>query len=211
MFIGFIISAMILYILKKKSSGFFGTRVVEYSGRKFKVVDLEGNTKAAEILFTVDKDIVILKNYISEKYKNSDNELLRQIGRRASKYSSDSLIENYPDVPKKDVSYNLNKGETIALCLRDYKSPEVFHEYNEILFVALHELAHSLNCDESSFLCGDTYGHDDQFWLIFKIILQNAVDCGIYRKKNYKKEPVNYCSMDISYSPLYDASLKNLS
>jgi len=203
-----ILACAVLYLLLTARSNFLDKSVdVEYAGKKFRVMDLPDKENAAKILSSIDLDIVKLKNYMAEKYKDSNDSLLKQIGRRTSDYDSNSLRENYPDRPKKDVSYNLNKGETIAICLRNYKSPELFHAYNEILFVSLHELAHSLNCNESSFLCGNTYGHDDTFWLIFKIILQNAVDLGIYTKKNYRKDPVNYCSMNITYSPLYDSTI----
>jgi hypothetical protein len=137
--------------------------------------------------------------------------LLRKIKRRLSTtYKRDSLKENYPSKPKVDVSYNLNKGNTIALCLRNYENVEDFHEFNEIMFVSIHELAHSLNCDETSLLCGNSYGHDNMFWYIFKILLENAIECEAYKKKDYRDSPVQYCSMKITYSPLYDKSLDDV-
>lgn len=203
-----VLACALLYLLITTRSNFFDKSIeVEHDGKKFKVLDLPDKNQAAKILSSIDLDIVKLKTHMAEKYKSSDDSLLKQIGRRAADYNSNSLKENYPDRPKKDVSYNLNKGETIAICLRNYKNPELFHAYNEILFVSLHELAHSLNCNESSFMCGNTYGHDDTFWYIFKVILQDAVDIGIYSKKNYRSNPVNYCSMNITYSPLYDQTI----
>jgi hypothetical protein len=190
-------------------SGFFERTIsVEYNGKNFNVLEFQEQDKAAMLLSSVNDDIHKLKDHVSQKYKDSDNAFLNQISRRiVSTYSETSLKENYPDIPRKDVSFNLNKGETIAICLRNYNNPDVFHSYNEILFVALHELAHSINCDESSLMCGNSYGHDETFWSVFKVLLQNAVELDIYEKKDYRLKPVDYCSMRISYSPLYDKTL----
>lgn len=212
--LGYII---VCYITK---SGFFDKTVhVDVNGKKFKVLEQMNNKEnSAKLLDRVDTDIAKLINHMDTKFDletllsipKAKRDIIDQMIRRLKKtYSHESLKENYPEKKKVDVSYNLNKGSTIALCLRNYERPEQFHEYNEILFVALHELAHSLNCNEKSLMCGDSYGHDDMFWYIFKILLEEAEESGIYSKKNYNKNPVNYCSMDISYSPLYDKSLED--
>lgn len=207
----------ICYITK---SGFFDKTVsVEISGKKYNVLEHMDNKEfSAELLSKIDTSINKLIDHMWKKFdketieslQEEKKDIIKQILRRLKDtYSHGSLRENYPEKRKVDVSYNLNKGHTIALCLRDYDSPEIFHEYNEILFVALHELAHSLNCNEKTIMCGDSYGHDDMFWYIFRILLEESLEAGIYLKKNYKKNPVNYCSMDISYSPLFDKSLQD--
>jgi hypothetical protein len=212
-----------IFICYFTKSGFFDKTVyVKVEGKNYKVLEeMKNKNNSADILNSIDKSINNIINFIDNKYTDDyinsldsmqygdrKKKILKQIKKRVkSTYSSDSLKENYPAKEKVDVSYNLNKGSTIALCLRNYDNPETFHEYNEILFVSLHELAHSLNCNESSFMCGNTYGHDDTFWYIFKVILQDAVDIGIYSKKNYRSNPVNYCSMNITYSPLYDKTI----
>lgn len=208
---------LVCYITK---SGFFDKTVsLEVKGKKYNVLEhMENKEFSAEILSKVDTSINKLIDHMEKKFdketievlQEEKKEIIKQILRRLKNtYSHGSLRENYPEKRQVDVSYNLNKGHTIALCLRDYDSPEIFHEYNEILFVALHELAHSLNCNEKSIMCGNSYGHDDMFWYIFKILLEESEEAGIYLKKNYTKQPVNYCSMDISYSPLFDKSLQD--
>jgi hypothetical protein len=215
-----LILAYILVCYFTKSGFFDKTVYVEVEGKKYKVLEeLNNKDNSANILNNVDKSIKDLIQFIENKYTdeyinsidgkyNQKKEILKQIKRRLkSTYSTNSLKENYPSQEKTDVSYNLNKGSTIALCLRNYKNPENFHEYNEILFVALHEIAHSINCNEEALMCGNSYGHDNMFWYIFKILLEESVDAGIYNKKNYTDDPVNYCSMDITYNPLYDKTL----
>lgn len=205
-------------------SGFFdSTEPVIYNEIEFSVLSsMPKKEEAAKILHDVDSQIDKIRKHIDSKFSNDyildqevkfkgKGDLLRKIKRRLSTtYKRDSLKENYPSKPKVDVSYNLNKGNTIALCLRNYENVEDFHEFNEIMFVSIHELAHSLNCDETSLLCGNSYGHDNMFWYIFKILLENAIECGAYKKKDYRDSPVQYCSMKITYSPLYDKSLDDL-
>lgn len=183
--------------------------------KKYRVLPMDDKKQAAELLKYIDDNILILIKHINEKYTDielealpiSKRNVLKKIKKRLNEtYSSSSLKENYPSKPKIDVSYNLNKGESIALCLRDY-SNEGFHNKNDIIFVALHELSHSLNCDEKAFNCGDSYGHDNAFWYIFKILLSEAIEINIYKDVNYNTNPINYCSMKITYSPLYDPSL----
>ncbi len=217
----FLLFLLLCYVTQ---SGFFNnTEPVEYNNSKFNVLsNMPNKQEAAKILHDVDSMIVKLKSHIDSKfsndyiiseeakYKGKGNILKKIKNRLTNTYKQSSLKENYPRTKKVDVSYNLNKGSTIALCLRDYDESENFHDFNEILFVSIHELAHSLNCDESSIMCGNSYGHDNMFWYIFRILLENAVECGIYKKKDYRNNPVDYCSMEITYSPLFDKSLDDL-
>lgn len=217
-----IIICTIFILISLTTSGFFDrTEYIEVNSKKYPVIyDFNNKEKAAEILNKVDINILKLKEFINNKFTEeyiateskqfAKEDVLRKIKKRFnSTYTSESLKENYPKVAKSDVSYNLNKGSTIALCLRDYDDSEQFHEFNEIMFVSLHELAHSLNCNENVLMCGNSYGHDEMFWYIFKVLLENAIECGVYKKKNYRENPVDYCSMGITYSPLYDRSLED--
>lgn len=213
----FFLYCLYCYITK---SGFFDkTESIEYNNKLYSVIkDMPDKENAAKILHDIDISIDKLKKYIDSKFTNNyileeerkfkgKGEILHRIKKRLNTYSKDSLKENYPRVRKTDVSYNLNKGSTIALCLRNYDEIRQFHDFNEILFVSIHELAHSLNCNEAAVMCGNSYGHDNTFWYIFRILLENAVEADIYKKKDYSDSPVNYCSMEITYSPLFDISL----
>ena len=77
----------------------------------------------------VDNNLLLLIDYINNKYQNIDtmdninprkktiiNKILKRLNIR---YKSESLKENFPSKPGKDVSYNLNKGNIIYLCLRN--------------------------------------------------------------------------------------------
>ncbi len=205
------------HIRRAVRSCFSNLEPVIVDGTPFNVLP-EYNDKrgAAELLAIVDSDVKHLIRFMEDKYPPSvissmpeeKKKLYGQIVRRLrSTYKTKSLEETLPEQPKVDVSYNLNKGEVVALCLRDFNTHS-FHQKNDIMFVTLHELAHSLNCDESSYQCGsDSYGHTELFWFIFKVLLENAEECGIYKKSNYRESPINYCSMPVTYNPVFDESL----
>ena len=182
---------------------------ISYGEKQFKVLKNKSDSDtAANILKQIDKNILELIKHLNKKYSNLEynyNELYQKkkllkniIHRLNTSYNSNSLRENYPSIPGKDVSYNINKGSKISVCLRDYENPDTFHSFNDIMFVSLHEIAHS---------CNETYGHDIKFWKIFRILLENASEIDIFKNINYTHNKVNYCSMNITYNPIFDKTL----
>lgn len=180
---------------------------ININGNDYKVLSsLTDKEFAAKILSDVDANIKKLIVYINDKYSedkiiNTKNyKLYKQIRERLNKtYSSNSLIENYPLKKKVEVSYNYDKGKVIALCLRDYET-KYFHDFNDIMFVALHELSHSINY---------SFDHNESFWGIFKLILLASSEIHIFKDVKYSENNVNYCSMNITYNPIYDKSLSS--
>lgn len=173
---------------------------------------IQENKRSTELLNWVDSVVSKIQQDLDSR--KGESAVVDQMARRLRKtYDRESMFEHYPTKPATDVSYNVDKGESIAMCLREW-SPEghenaEHHDENEVLFVALHEIAHSLNCDETSYRCGDSYGHDKMFWFIFKKLLDSAERIGSFKKVNYAKHPVNYCSMDITYNPQFDPTLSD--
>ena len=166
--------------------------------------------KASSLLSNIDQNINEIINAFNTKYSNisdlnvcnEQKKLLDTVKRKLNKtYKSNSLQENFPTVVGKDVSYNINKGEVISICLRNYNNPDEFHEFNDLLFVTIHEIAHS---------CNESYGHDRKFWKIFRILLEVAVENNLYKNINYQRESTNYCSMKITYNPIFDRSLDDI-
>lgn len=167
----------------------------------------DNKDNARHILQTIDRNLLMLINKFNYKYSNIDSlntsnkkkKLLKFIKHKLNRtYKSSSLQENFPKVAGKEVSYNVDKGNVISLCLRHYDNPEKFHDMNDLLFVAIHEVAHS---------CNESYGHDTKFWKVFRILLEVAVENNLYKNVNYQSMNKNYCSMSISYNPIFDASL----
>lgn len=113
-------------------------------------------------------------------------------------YNSDRIYEISPLNKSNLTSYTQDK-KTLILCLRkkhkNNSGENELHDINTIMFVVLHELSHMAN---------NEYDHPPSFWLLFKFILMNAVECGIYEPVDYRKHPINYCGLDLGYNPLYD-------
>lgn len=118
-------------------------------------------------------------------------------------FKTANMEENIPERSGGDTSYVIDKGDVFAMCLRDPKNNnavDVSNNMNELKFVLIHEMAH---------LFTSTFGHDSLFWNNFKFILEEASIAGIYTPTNYKKNHKPYCGIVISYSPMYDADLKD--
>ena len=171
----------------------------------------DNKDKASSLLSNIDQNMNKMIEAFNTKYSNisdlnvcnKQKKLLKTVKYKLNKtYKSNSLQENFPSVVGKDVSYNVNKGEVISICLRNYNNPDEFHEFNDLLFVTIHEIAHS---------CNESYGHDRKFWKIFRILLEIAVENNLYKNVNYQRQPNNYCSMKITYNPIFDRSLDDIS
>lgn len=116
-------------------------------------------------------------------------------------YKTANLEENLPARSGGDTSYVIDKGAVFAMCLRDPKNNNtVENKINNLMFVLLHELTH---------LFTSTFGHDELFWNNFKFLLQEAVEMGLYTPVDYKTTGSPYCGIIVTYSPLFDGSLKN--
>lgn len=163
----------------------------------------ENFENAANVLYNIDNNLLTLINKMTIKYHKQDSSINPKkykiikniIYKLQANYNSHSIKENFPKTAGKDVSFNVNKGEHISLCLRDFKNPSNFHEFNDIMFVSIHELAHS---------CAVSYQHTNEFWYNFRILLEHAIEFGIYKFVDYNLYPVNYCSMQITYTPILD-------
>ena len=128
-------------------------------------------------------------------YPSNKSIIINGIKSVKDNYNPRQLIENDPWNKENDTSYTIDKGELIDLCLRYKDNPSDIHNYNDILYVTLHELSHIFT---------DEYGHHDEFWDNFKFILTEATDYGIYQPHDYSQDNIDYCGLKISYSPLFE-------
>ena len=144
------------------------------------------------------------------------------------RYNPDNLAENSPHDVTGDSSYCLDKGAVIALCLRqrradakkplgaigaiggaisgaingtDYTVVDKLHDIDTLLFVTLHELAHTAI---------DDVDHPPKFWSTFKFLLDEARIGGMYQSPNFAARPINYCGVHVSYNPQYDNALLSI-
>ena len=127
-----------------------------------------------------------------KKIKNLKSKLKILIDELKKQYPTHSGINNLDDniiiknLPryKKKVAYTYNKN-VIYICLEDNE--------NELFFILLHELSHIIT---------ETLGHNKMFWNNFKLLLNTSIQLNLYKYKNYKINPVNYCGKLIDDTPI---------
>lgn len=91
-------------------------------------------------------------------------------------------------------SFTVDKTD-ITMCLRSASTNRLEPE-SLLTFVLLHEAAH----------CATVYAdnaHNADFWANFKYILEVAVAAGLYVKQDFKAQPVVFCGVDVTDSPLH--------
>lgn len=143
--------------------------------------------KMKELIIFIKKEIETLKekdinNFSNTKYSHMElymNRILKQFN---------YIIIRESSANSKFTSYSVNKGEEMVFCLRSKKDNSI-HDINELMYVAIHELAH-VGCTE--------IGHTPLFLKINTFLLDKARDIGIYKYKNYSQFPEEYCGMTLT-------------
>jgi hypothetical protein len=126
--------------------------------------------------------------------------LQERVRQLVNNYDTDKIYEISPLNKTGSTSYVENKRK-LVLCLREKDGDQKLHDINTLYFVQLHELCHMLN---------NRYQHtpESNFWPLFKLLLQNAVELGLYKPVDYSKHPVLYCGrIELTYNPLFDKNL----
>lgn len=119
----------------------------------------------------------LLKKYPKNKFMH----------RLQSRFKNTTLREANPNPYSTDTSYTINKGDTMVLCLRTTDQKVV--DLNTLTYVAVHELAH---------IFSSSFHHNLEFWRNMKFLVDEAIECGIYRETNYSQNPVRYCGIQIA-------------
>lgn len=168
--------------------------------------ELEKNKEIEKVKSTKDGIIYLVRklpdsNVAANKLAEINERLLKLIEnldkekegvmRIVNKYSPNNLSETKPGSLYR--SYSINKGEQIAICLRDPKDNS-FEDMNTIIFVVIHEISHVMT---------ESIGHDETFWNNMKYLLMEAEKIGVYNPIDYSMDNVKYCGMDVKSTP-YD-------
>ena len=169
------------FIYKKMNKN---TVISKIDNRSYEVRKLPDSQDAADKLAVISERLTQLVEQVTRH--DLDREGVGQLKRN---FNSRNIIENTPG--GKYAAYSVNKGEQLALCLRDAKD-DTFIELNLIIFVAIHEIAHVMT---------DEVGHTDKFWANMKYLLEQGAKAGIYTPEDYSKNPKKYCGMDINSTP----------
>lgn len=148
--------------------------------------DDETMKSVAKILYNCDMKIVKLLDYLKQTIKQ-DDKMYTKVIRMIKNYKHN--LEELSYVYDNQTAYNINKGDTIGLCITKHNK---LQNENIIVFVILHELAHGMTKE---------YAHNEEFWNNFKFLIKEALKISIYRYENYNIKSVNYCDMDINHTP----------
>jgi predicted metal-dependent hydrolase len=185
-----LIMFIIIYKLKYKSSSI---ALVAFDHKTYLVNDLPDSQKAAD---TLAKIMLILGKLLdliiydkNENMKHSYDEYIKKI-----KLKLPNVKISETPIDSQYTSYSINKGEELVLCIRD-KSTRQIHNINELLYVAIHEIAH-IGCPE--------IGHTDLFKDFNLFLLEKAVCYKLYKYIDYAKYNKNYCGITLTSSILSD-------
>jgi hypothetical protein len=158
-------------------------------GKKYCVRERNNITKASDLLARTTEKLGHIVENLGQRYPERDN-----VKRLVENFNPTTIKETLPT--SEYTAYSENKGEKLAFCLNKNKNNnDNLIDSNTLLFVAIHEIAHIMT---------ESVGHTDEFWQNFKFLLEHAVELKIYTPVDYKKEPENYCGMDITDNPYYD-------
>jgi hypothetical protein len=183
---------------------FTRTTTVKIGDTKYNVIAGYSNkNEAAAMIDSMNTKFISFLRYLRERYRMHPSSDVRAIVHSIiTNYNPEVISENDPRWSS-DTSYTVDKGRKILLCLRQKTPPYNLVDFNTLMFVVLHEVGGHI---------GNYNGwqHTTRFWTVFKFILHEAADFGIYTPVDYAKYPVKYCGITIDYQPLYDKSLPDL-
>ena len=163
-------------------------------GLYYNVRDMPDKQKAADLLASVRKKLQQLIDTLRQRYPGKV-----QVIQLNEKFEADPqrFYEATPD--SEHVSYSVNKGDSIHLCLRQKdEDKEPLVNENVMMFVALHELAHVITPAIAK-------SHGPEFWNNFGWLLREAEAMNIYVYQDFRAHPVTYCGERITDQPQYDA------
>jgi hypothetical protein len=202
-----VIISLLLYIIVDETEVFTSRKKIcnEIDGRCYGIVEKFDDIKqASELLARLNLFALQIMKHLREKYlwNNHPNEEARSIvALLLDNYNPDGIIENAPN-SNVNTSYVDDKGRTFAICLREKLSGKNnFHSFEELQFVVLHEMAHMGNAG---------FGHGDDFWQVFKFLLHEASETGMYSPVNYTNTPMNYCSLIVDHNPYFDDTIRRI-
>jgi predicted metal-dependent hydrolase len=173
-----IIIALIMFVQKQYVEVESVQSVVDK--RSYIVRRLPDSRAAADYLAEINIGLERLVKHMISRY--SDNMEVVQLYQN---YNPGSISEGSAESGY--TSYSVNKGEKLILCIR--QTDNKFVKKNVVMYVAIHELAHIMTKE---------VGHTPRFWENFKLLLENAIELGIYTKENYNNRPEDYCGIKIT-------------
>lgn len=153
--------------------------------REYLVRNLPDKQQAADFLCKVRRRLRKVCKEMQLAYPKDE-----RVKRLNFKFRSENISENSGN--NRYTSYSVNKGQEIYLCIRQRDQNNEIIDFNTMLFVALHELAHVMTIST---------GHTKEFWDNFKYILKFCIDNGLYEYQAFHRNPKKYCGTMITDTP----------
>lgn len=177
-----------IYYLSSKYYFFTNSKYLKSNtqDKEYLIKDTKNKYEKVKLIDSLMESIDKLLNHLNDKGVkfNIESENI-DLNKIKEKLKNSEILEN---LTNSDTSYTINKGDKIVLCLADRETDKLY-DYNLLIYVLIHELAHVLN---------PTYGHDENFKKIFRTLIDNAEDIGIYKYEDYKQFPKEYCGMTLN-------------
>lgn len=172
---------LILYCVYYKS---LWTRIYLDNGRSYLVSNKgtqQEKIERAEKIDDIHEKLIKIGNHLTSRYSVYTPYEKKIVRRYLKVINYKDLI--YETVYDKLVTYSVMKKQ-ISLCLKG--EPDV------LLFVVLHEITH---CCSEKYITDKEHATDEEFNFIFKFLLNNAIDSGVYENTVIEKVP--YCDIEI--------------
>lgn len=170
-------------------------RLSAVDGEAYRVQPAQaGPGAAADLLARLNARALALLAHLRRRHGGGRGPRAEAAARLRRRYDPDRLAENAPGARNGETAYALNKGELLALCLRDARTGAL-HPEGLLFFVYLHELAH---------LAAEVEGHPPEFWATFRWLLEEAEAAGVYESPDFAAAPSRYCGVEVDYNPRWD-------
>jgi len=179
-----VLIVLIIYLLYSLNNN--GLVRANFNGDTFDVQEHPDKETAVELLKKLRDNLLIIAQKSLERATSENNaDYQKYITKIVNKLNGVLIREVEKDSPY--TSYSVNKGEELVFCLRNKKT-HVFYDYNKILYVAVHEIAH-IGCPE--------IGHTKLFFELNRYLLETAKRNDMYTFIDYNKTPEEYCGIQI--------------
>ena len=178
---------LLVLIIMESNELFLEYRQSKLNNKKYGIQEQYNESdEAVELLAKLHNYMTQLVSDLNNKIPNDERV------QRLVKGFKKTKIEEAPD--DDGSSFTINKGEMMGICLREKNESRPFHDYNTLLFVVIHEMAHVASVSE---------GHNSEFITNFRWLLREAKQFGYYDPVNYQNSPMTYCGVKVTNNPYF--------